>query len=74
MQCAGTARVNGVLAVSRAIGDKDLKPWVSAEPEIHTRQLTDGDQFIILASDGLWDVFSSQDAVRLDMCSIRAGG
>lgn len=35
----GTWRVGGVLAVSRAFGDKFLKPYVVAEPEIQVINL-----------------------------------
>jgi protein phosphatase 1L len=59
----GTWRVNGMLAVSRSIGDHSLKRWVIAEPDIEEIVLEEGDEFILLASDGLWDVFSSQEAV-----------
>ncbi|KAL4271592.1 hypothetical protein GQ457_13G022020 [Hibiscus cannabinus] len=59
---AGTWRVGGVLAVSRAFGDKLLKPYVVAEPEIQEEEI-DGFDFIIIASDGLWNVLSNQDAV-----------
>ncbi|XP_065848254.1 probable protein phosphatase 2C 11 [Euphorbia lathyris] len=59
---AGTWRVGGVLAVSRAFGDKLLKPYVVAEPEIQEEEI-DGVDFIIIASDGLWNVLSNQDAV-----------
>lgn len=57
-------RVNGVLAVSRAFGDFELKPLVSCVPdfEIHQRN-QDVNDFIIVACDGLWDAFSNQDAV-----------
>ncbi|XP_021818907.1 probable protein phosphatase 2C 11 [Prunus avium] len=61
---AGTWRVGGVLAVSRAFGDKVLKPFVVAEPEIQEEEI-DGVDFIIIASDGLWNVISNKDAVAL---------
>ena len=57
-------RVNGSLAVSRAFGDFELKPMVSGLPdfEIHMRNY-DQDEMIILACDGLWDVFSNEGAI-----------
>ena len=57
---AGTWRVGGVLAVSRAFGDRPLKRFVIPTPDIKQEQLTSDDEFIILASDGLWDVVSNQ--------------
>ncbi|XP_057490471.1 probable protein phosphatase 2C 11 isoform X1 [Actinidia eriantha] len=61
---AGTWRVGGVLAVSRAFGDKLLKPYVVAEPEIQEEEI-DGIDFIIIASDGLWNVLSNEEAVAV---------
>ncbi|CEO94823.1 PPM-type phosphatase domain-containing protein [Plasmodiophora brassicae] len=61
----GTWRVQGILSLSRAIGDRNLKPLVSSVPEIVSRRVSPGDDFIILASDGLWDVLSSQNAVDM---------
>ncbi|CAI9115581.1 OLC1v1016516C1 [Oldenlandia corymbosa var. corymbosa] len=61
---AGTWRVGGVLAVSRAFGDKLLKPYVVAEPEIQEEEIN-GVDFIIIASDGLWNVLSNKDAVSI---------
>ncbi|KAL3334597.1 hypothetical protein AABB24_031033 [Solanum stoloniferum] len=49
-------RVLGVLATSRSIGDNYLKPYVIPEPEVTVNKRSDGDEFLILASDGLWDV------------------
>lgn len=52
------------LSLSRAIGDRYAKPIVSGEVEIkHFPVLDDGDEFFLLASDGLWDVMTSQDVV-----------
>ena len=67
--------VNGLLGVSRAFGDWHFeglkrdeetgKPGpLTAEPEIDTWEIdVENDEFLILACDGLWDVFSSQNAV-----------
>ena len=67
-------RVNGNLAVSRALGDFDLKPMVSCSPdfEIHMRNL-DLDEMLIVACDGLWDVFSNEQAIN-DVRDIFAEG
>ncbi|PTQ44904.1 hypothetical protein MARPO_0017s0024 [Marchantia polymorpha] len=53
-------RVLGVLAMSRAIGDRYLKPYVIAEPEVTCTQRSEEDECLILASDGLWDVLSNE--------------
>jgi protein phosphatase 1L len=62
---AGTWRVAGVLAVSRAVGDRLLKQYVVAVPEIREEIINDGVEFFIMASDGLWDVVSNQEAVAM---------
>lgn len=51
------------LSLSRAIGDRFAKPVVSGQVEIKHFPVLDGDEFILLASDGLWDVMTSQDVV-----------
>ncbi|KAA8652696.1 type 2C protein phosphatase PTC1 [Aspergillus tanneri] len=59
-------RVNGVLAVTRALGDAYLKDLVTGHPyTTETVIQPDLDEFIILACDGLWDVCSDQEAVDL---------
>ncbi|GFZ15028.1 protein phosphatase 2CA [Actinidia rufa] len=55
-------RVLGVLAMSRAIGDNYLKPFVIPEPEVTVTNRTAEDECLILASDGLWDVVSNETA------------
>jgi hypothetical protein len=57
---AGTWRVGGVLAVSRAFGDRMLKRYVIATPDIREEWLSSEDDLLILASDGVWDVLSNQ--------------
>jgi protein phosphatase 2C family protein 2/3 len=67
----------GELAVTRAIGDREYKgklkeetfgsqfkdELVIADPEIEEWTITPEDEFLILACDGLWDVFENQEAV-----------
>ncbi|XP_062197169.1 probable protein phosphatase 2C 2 [Phragmites australis] len=61
--------LNGVLSVTRALGDWDMKmPQGSAspliaEPEIRWTTLTEDDEFLIIGCDGIWDVMTSQHAV-----------
>ncbi|CAH2058649.1 unnamed protein product [Thlaspi arvense] len=61
--CNGVWRIQGTLAVSRGIGDRYLKEWVIAEPETRTLQIKPEFEFLILASDGLWDKVTNQEAV-----------
>lgn len=62
---AGTWRVSGVLAVSRSFGDRPLKRFVIPTPDVREEQLSPRDDCVILASDGVWDVISNQEAVTL---------
>ncbi|CAN8259755.1 unnamed protein product [Cochlearia groenlandica] len=75
------ARVLGVLAMSRAIGDNYLKPYVIPDPEVTVTDRTEEDECLILASDGLWDVVPNETACGVArMClrgaspSVDAGG
>ncbi|KAL7626659.1 mgpp2cl-1, protein phosphatase 2C-like protein 1 [Parahypoxylon ruwenzoriense] len=59
-------RVNGVLAVTRALGDTYMKDLVTGHPyTTETVIQPEADEFFIIACDGLWDVCSDQDAVDL---------
>ncbi|KAK3769916.1 hypothetical protein RRG08_048127 [Elysia crispata] len=63
----GVWRVAGVLATSRAFGDYPLKQrkFVTVEPEYTVHNIEkDKPHFIVLASDGLWDVFNNEDVVQ----------
>ncbi|KDP22154.1 hypothetical protein JCGZ_25985 [Jatropha curcas] len=62
---AGTWRVGGVLAMSRAFGNRMLKQFVVAEPEIQDQKVDGEFELLVLASDGLWDVVPNEDAVSL---------
>jgi protein phosphatase 2C len=66
------ARVFGMLAMSRAIGDSYLKPFVISDPEVRVVERKDGeDEFLILASDGLWDVVSNEVACKVVRTCLR---
>jgi protein phosphatase 1L len=69
----GIYRVNGNLALSRAIGDRAERPHVTAEPEIIAVPVEAGDEFIVIATDGLWDVMDSDEAVNYVKFALDAG-
>ncbi|KAF6166960.1 hypothetical protein GIB67_030653 [Kingdonia uniflora] len=62
--------MNGDINVARALGDWHLKRMkdiggeaLIAEPELMRTKLSEVDEFLIMACDGIWDVFTSQNAV-----------
>lgn len=56
----------GGLAVSRALGDCALRPIVSGEPEVrHLERDPSRDLFLIVATDGVWDVLSPYEACAI---------
>ncbi|KAK7083186.1 Protein phosphatase 1L [Halocaridina rubra] len=63
----GVWRVAGILATSRALGDfplKEPRKLITAEPDVLTFSLRDHKaHFVILATDGLWDVLTNEEAV-----------
>ncbi|KAE8700382.1 Protein phosphatase 2C 77 [Hibiscus syriacus] len=58
-------RVFGVLAMSRSIGDRYFKPWIIPDPEVMFVPRVKEDECLILASDGLWDVMTNEEACDL---------
>jgi len=88
----GIYRVNGNLALSRAIGDRSERPAVTATPDLTYLQVllpttatpstttfdtvvdnmdssssspTTTKEYVVLATDGLWDVFTNQEVVQV---------
>jgi len=58
-------RVNGLVAITRSLGDHCMKSFIIGDPHLETVELNPEDSFLILACDGVWDVVPSQDAVDL---------
>eukprot|EP01025_Chloroclados_australasicus_P042090 TRINITY_DN4483_c0_g1_i1.p2 TRINITY_DN4483_c0_g1~~TRINITY_DN4483_c0_g1_i1.p2 ORF type:complete len:262 (+),score=33.89 TRINITY_DN4483_c0_g1_i1:288-1073(+) len=67
-------RVNGSLNLSRAIGDMNYKQLkskpaeeqiVTANPDIEDIELCPEDRFMILACDGIWDILTNDEAVKM---------
>lgn len=75
-------RVNGNLALSRALGDfifkrnDKMKPeqqMVTAYPDVQVRTITPDWEFIVLACDGIWDVMTNEEVVSFVRQNIAAG-
>ena len=61
----GVARVMGILSMSRALGDTELKPYVTCEPRIAVGLLGKENDYVVLACDGVWDVLEPQTVITL---------
>lgn len=73
---SGVWRVDGSISISRSFGDKHLKDkdLLTAEPEIKGPiPITKDHEFLIIATDGIWNVMSSQDAVDIVRTAIANG-
>eukprot|EP01043_Picozoa_sp_COSAG02_P056632 COSAG02_NODE_6742_length_3390_cov_2.876937_2_plen_339_part_00 len=64
--------------VTRAMGDgylkktklsqapfKDHCPYITSTPEIHKLEIHDDDAFVVLASDGIWDLLQNEEVVQI---------
>ena len=49
-------RIEGELTFTRALGDANYKPALSSEPDIYELNLSSDIEFIILSTDGFWNV------------------
>jgi protein phosphatase 1B len=76
-------RVNGDLAVSRALGDFSYKALrdlpaesqqISAEPDVKWVERSETDQFLVLACDGIWDVMSNEEVAQFILQQSTEGG
>lgn len=52
-------------------GDSYLKPYVIPDPEVKVTERSNSDEFLILASDGLWDVLSNEKACQIVRTCLR---
>ncbi|MED6147897.1 hypothetical protein PIB30_048215 [Stylosanthes scabra] len=54
------------LAMARAFGDFCLKDFgLISVPDVSYHRLTENDEFVVLATDGIWDVLSNEEVVDI---------
>ncbi|EOD09552.1 hypothetical protein EMIHUDRAFT_62011 [Emiliania huxleyi CCMP1516] len=78
----GVARLNGGLSLSRAFGDLPYKHLpkrgesgpLSSVPDVTVHELSPRDRFLVLACDGVFDLWTDQDVVRLVGEGLRRSG
>ncbi|EJD74122.1 phosphatase 1E [Loa loa] len=57
----GELRVNGILNLTRSLGDIDGRPMISPEPDILSFELDNSEYLLFLSCDGVWDSMSEQE-------------
>lgn len=63
-------RVQGVLAMSRAVGDKDISKFINDTPNFFMLKLDKDIKFLLHATDGLFDVLSNKDIYTVVMTNL----
>ena len=70
-KCGGEVideRLNGVLCITRGIGDFDMKTkGLICEPHIAKKLIDHSCKYCVLASDGVWDAITPNDAYKIAM-------
>jgi serine/threonine protein phosphatase PrpC len=62
----GIMRLGGSLAMTRSFGDFDLEKYgLIATPEISTFTIDTDHEFLVLATDGIWDILSNEEAIKI---------
>ena len=58
------ARLNGVLAISRSVGSRDLRPMIRSDADFFSVQKARPGK-VIIATDGVWDVLANQHVAEI---------
>ncbi|GJP48103.1 hypothetical protein CLOM_g7383 [Closterium sp. NIES-68] len=59
------------IEVTRSLGDHDMKPAVTAEPEVMHHKLSADDEFLVMASDGLWEKLSNEEVAQYVLDTVK---
>jgi len=62
------------LQVTCSIGDDDVKPAVTAEPEVTETLLSTDDEYLVMASDGIWDTIRNEEVISLIKDTVKEPG
>ena len=57
--------LNDALMGILRVRDLISPPYISTQPSLNVHKISNSDQFVIVASDGLFDFFSNDEAVQL---------
>lgn len=60
-----SGRIFGQMSLTRAFGNIPLKKWIISDPYIKKTVLSETDKFIIIASDGIWDVINEDECLEM---------
>jgi protein phosphatase PTC1 len=64
-------RVFGTLMLTRSFGDKEMKKYgVLSTPDIFMKNIDTEDIFVVIASDGVWDVVEENEILKMSQGSI----
>ena len=64
-------RVFGTLMLTRSFGDKEMKKYgVLSTPDIYIKNIEKDDLFIVIASDGVWDVVEENEILKMSQVGI----